>query len=936
MKHLLLLLLSIFFASYLFCQKQGSVKGVAFDSTLGKPVPDATISLLTQNDSSLVSFGMTDNAGRFQLDRVPQGQYRLLLTHTSYHPVVRFLALNDSTRNIDLGSLSMHDKATTLQEVLLVSEAPPVTLIGDTVQYNAGSFKTQPNANVEQLLKKLPGVQVQKDGTVKAQGQTVKRVLVDGKEFFGNDPKMATKNLPADAVDKVQVYDKMTEQAQLTGFDDGNSEKTINLKLKKDKKKGLFGKISTGGGTDSRFENRGNVNSFKGARQLSAIAMANNTNAEGFSFMDMMNFTGELGRMMKGGSGNININVSGDDPSAALGANNQGIRTIWGGGLNYNNIIGNKTEFSGNYFYNKFNPQKQSDIQRRYLLPDSSYLYRQRLLADNKNIGHRFNFSIDYQIDSFHSLRIAPSLGFQRSDNKSQSEYLQSGSDDQVSNTGWNNTSNLGEAWNFRNDILFRKKFKRRGRTLSLNVQSTYNDANGDSRLESVNRFIARNGSSAFTDSIDQVIHTEIGLAGYTARLVYTEPVFKRSLLELSMGTSFTRGTSEKITYEKTAGSGKYDQVNDSLSNDFRNDYGYINAGLRFRTQQKKYNYALGFGIQRAELEGKVISGVKDSLIGKSFTNLLPNARFQYNFTRFKNLSIQYRSFTNQPTASQLQPVPDISDPLNIKEGNPDLRQEFTHHVMINYMGVNPFKSRNLFAFFVVQRTDNKIVNADSVYGPGIKKTKPVNVNGVYNLNGEINLGLPLSLLKGSMQIGSNLGYDRGRQFINNVANLIHTFSAGPRLQFDMNPTEKIDASISGSLQFNKTKYSLQPAFNTNYFSQVYEAQVNWQLPKGFYASMDFIYTVNNQLADGFNTRVPLWGGSLSKSFLRFNRGELKLRVNDILNRNTGASRSSNQNYIEDSRYNTIRRFALLSFTYSLSKTGLNNATGKEVRIIRR
>ncbi|RYF98898.1 MAG: hypothetical protein EOO02_18015, partial [Chitinophagaceae bacterium] len=293
-------------------------------------------------------------------------------------------------------------------------------------------------------------------------------------------------------------------------------------------------------------------------------------------------------------------------------------------------------------------------------------------------------------------------------------------------------------------------------------------------------------------------------------------------------------------------------------------------------------------------------------------------------------------TLTNQPTASQLQPVPDISDPLNIKEGNPDLKQEFTHHVMVNYMGVNPFKNRNLFAFFVMQRTDNKIVNADSVFNTGIKQTKPVNVDGVYNLSGEINLGLPARFLKGSVQLGTNLGFDRGRQFINGISNMIHTFSAGPRLQIDASPTERVDVSLTGGLQYNKTNYSLQPVFNTSYFSQTYEAQVNWQLPKGFCASMDFVYTVNNQLADGFNTRVPLWGASVSKSFLRFNRGELKLRVNDILNRNIGASRSSNQNYIEDMRYNTIRRFALLSFTYSLGKTGLNNSNEKEVKMIRR
>jgi len=927
----------IFCAASVLAQKNGSVKGVAYDTLSHKAVADATITVLAKKDSSLLTFGMTDNAGRFTLDNIPAGEYRLLITHIAYHNSNRVFSVSDSNKNIDLGNVVMNDRTKVLEEVVVTNEAPPVTLIGDTVQYNAGSFKTQPNASVEQLLKKLPGVQVAKDGTVKAQGQTVNKVLVDGKEFFGNDPKMATKNLPADAVDKVQVYDKLSDQAQMTGFDDGNSEKTINLKLKKDKKKGAFGKIMGGGGTDERFEGRFNVNSFKGARQMSAIGMANNTNTEGFSFMDMMNFTGELGRMMKGGSGNININITADDPNAVMpGGNNSGIRTIWGGGLNYNNIIGSKIDFTSNYFYNRYNPKTASRVQRQYILPDSSYLYSQNSLSNNINNSHRLNLGFDYIIDSFYSLKISPSLGYQQTMNSSLSDYQQMGSDGRRSNSGYSNSTSNSTGYNFRNDILFRKKFRRRGRTFSLSLQTTMNSSEGDGSLESVNEFFTRGGTGNHIDSIDQRFTNKGDLAGYNARAVYTEPVFKRSLLEFSMGKSHTKSTADKITYDYNDGNGKYDQLNDSLTNDFENTYGYTTAGLRLRTQKKKYNYAIGFNWQRAELEGKITTAIKDSLISKSFTNILPTARFQYNFTRYKNLTVNYRAFTNQPTVSQLQPVPDNSNALNIKEGNPDLKQEFIHNIQINYMGVNPFKNKNLFAFFNLNRTDNKIVNADTLYSSGIKKTKPVNVDGVYNLSGDINLGLPARFLKGTFRIGSNLGYNHGRQFINSVANTINTFSAGPRIGIDMSPTEKIDISLTAGMNYNKTKYSLQPVFNNNYFSQLYEGEFNWQLPKGVYFSTDFAYTVNNQRAAGFNAQVPLWGASVSKQFLRFNRGELKLRVNDILNGNVGISRSTNQNYIEDSRVNTIRRFAILTFTYSLSKRGLSGGRGGDIKIISR
>src|SRR5438552_1799981 len=359
MRKIYFLILPTFFATTLFAQKNGSVKGVAFDTISKQPIVAATITILEKKDSSLVSFTITDNAEQFELKGIPNGEYRLLITHVGYHNSNTFFAITDENKNADLGNIIMNDINKVLKEVVITDEAPPVTLINDTIQYNAGSFKTQPNANVEQLLKKLPGVKVEKDGTIKAQGEKVNRVLVDGKEFFGNDPKMASKNLPADAVDKVQVYDKQSDQAQLTGFDDGNYEKTINLKLKKDKKKGMFGKVNAGGGTNERYEAKFNLNSFKGARQFSAIGMGNNTNAEGFSFMDILNFTGELARMQRGSNGgNININISNDDAAAmgAGGCRNSGINTVWGGGLNYNNIIGSKTDFQSNYFYNRYKP----------------------------------------------------------------------------------------------------------------------------------------------------------------------------------------------------------------------------------------------------------------------------------------------------------------------------------------------------------------------------------------------------------------------------------------------------------------------------------------------------------------------------------------------------------------------------------------------------
>ena len=945
MRHLFTFLFFFFVQLTLFAQKNGSVKGLAFDTISKQPVGAATITVLEKKDSSLVTFTMTGADGRFEITGLANGEYRLLITHVNYHNSNKYFTVSDSLKSQDLGNVVMNDKSKVLEEVVLANEAPPITLINDTIQYNAGSFKTAPNASVEQLLKKLPGVKVEKDGTVKAQGETVTKVLVDGKEFFGNDPKVATKNLPADAVDKVQVYDRQSDQAQLTGFEDGNYEKTINLKLKKDKKKGLFGKVSAGVGNKERFENKFNVNSFKGARQFSAIGMGNNTNAEGFSFMDILNFTGELARMQQGGGGNININLSSQDASA-MGINggnrNSGINTAWGGGFNYNNIIGKKLDLQSNYFYNRYNPNTESHIQRQYLLPDTSY-YNSNSYADNLNNTHRLNLNLLYQLDTYNTIRVIPSFSYQQTNNRSQTDYRTLSKLQSPVNDGYSNSNNNSEGYNLRNEIAWRRKFRRKGRTFSLSVQTTLNQTDGDGSLSSINSFYQSNGNLLRKDTLNQQSTMNGSLKGYTARAVYTEPLGKRTLMEFSLGKSDTRNLSEKLTYDYNKNNGKYDQKNALLSNDFENSYGFTNAGFRIRNQQKKYNLSLGISWQQSDLDGKIISGIKDSLISKRFQNLLPNARFQYNFTRFKNVSLTYNTNTNQPSMSQLQPVPDVSNPLNIREGNPDLKQEFNHNVQANLALISPFSSKNLFLFLRVQAAQNKIVNYDSLdQQTGVRKTKPVNVNGVYNLNANFSYSRPVKFLKGNIELSSNVGYNRGKQLINTLSNpkaenAIAVLSVGPELRLDMNPTDKFNLVLGTAVNHNNTKYSQQPGLSNNYLSQEYSASVDWELPKGFFFSTDFTYMVNSQRAAGFNLKVPLWNASISKQMLRFNRGELKFSARDLLNRNVGISRNTSNNFIEDSRVLTLRQFFLLSFTYSLSKTGLNNAgAGGGVRVIAR
>jgi hypothetical protein len=395
-------------------------------------------------------------------------------------------------------------------------------------------------------------------------------------------------------------------------------------------------------------------------------------------------------------------------------------------------------------------------------------------------------------------------------------------------------------------------------------------------------------------------------------------------LLEFSLSKNESHSVSDKLTYDYNNNSGKHDLINPLLTNNYENIYGTTTAGIRLRTQKKKYSYAAGISWQNAELKGTIRTGIKDSVISKSFYNLLPNARVQYNFTKFKTLQADYRASTNQPSVSQLQPVPDISNPLNIREGNPDLKQEFNHRINVHYNGVNPFRGKSLFLFSSYSFTNNRIVNFDVIDSFGRKRTKPVNVDGVYNLNNDISIGWPLRFIKASMNFNAAVGYSKNIQFINTAKNTIRNISMGPTIEISKSFKDKFDLTLSGGVTYTKAKYSLQSSLNNDYLTQDYGADIGWQLPKNFYLSTDFRYTISSQRSAGFNAKVPLWNASVSKLFMKFNRGEIKLSVYDLLNENQAIVRNTNSNYIEDQNNRVLRRFFLLGFTYSLNKMSAN------------
>lgn len=909
-----------------------TILGEVVDSIAKKGLAYTTVSIVQEKDSTLVSFARADSLGKFKLSGLPKGNYLLSFSYVGYLPVWKPIQIK-GTEQVNLGRIILTDLVNA-GDVTVTARRPPVIINNDTVEFNTENFKTQPNAVVEDLLKKLPGVTVDRDGTVKVNGQRVNRFMVNGKEFFTGDPKIATKNLDADAVDKVQVYDRKSDQAAFTGIEDGQTEKAINLKLKKDRNNSTFGRVTVGGGNKDRYEGQTNINRFSGDKQISLIGMGNNTNKQGFSLGDVMNFTGELARGMRNGGG-VTIRTGNSDesggglPISGMGPNQQGIAQTFAGGLNYNNNWNKRTELNVNGIVSDVNLQTNRAINRRNLLPGNNFDYT----ANSSNINHnkqkKISAIVDQKIDSLSSLRFTPQLTVQDNITNATSSY-QSVNDQQVKlNDGSTNLTTRSNAVNFNGNLLFRKKFKKRGRTISSNATLAYNDSKQDGNLTTINRFY--NAGIPLPDSITKQINQRDAITNNIGgNIIYTEGIGLKSLLEFSTYYNISTGESKRNTFDFNNGNGKYDQINTQLSNHFRSVYTYGGGGLNFRSNFKKFSLTTGANLQVASLES--VNKTNAYTIRQSFTDILPMVSIQFKLKPSVSLGLNYNTSTNQPSTQQLQPVADISDPLNTYTGNPNLKRSYTQSLAINFSSFNMYTQRNLFSFLSYSRTNNAFVNADQILPNGSRITMPVNANGNSFLVGNINAGFPIKKLKSRVDIGLSGSSFRNISFINDQRNVIDNISLTPNIGYQFSLDTTLEIHLTARVNINQAKYSLQPQLNNRFFQQVYGLDITNFLPKGFVLNNTLDYTINTGRADGFNTSVPFWNISLAKSFLKHKKGELKFTVLDVLNQNIGVNRTANQNFIQDTRYNVLQRYFLLSFSYRLNKSAGGNGPNIVIR----
>jgi hypothetical protein len=920
---ILTILLSISYASK---AQNITIEGTVMDSTIKKPLNYATISLANAKDSSLISFTRANDAGFFQIKNVPAGKYLISISYVGYQ--FTWLAVKAGTTQVlSLGNIYLQNTAT-MSAVTVTARRPPVVINGDSIEFNSENFKTQPNAVVEDMLKKMPGIEVDKSGGITVNGKSVSKVYVNGKEFFTGDPKMATRNLAADAVDKIQIYDKKSDQAMFTGIDDGNEETAINIKTKKDRKQSTFGKVGSGFGTPGRFDGQGNVNRINNDEQYSVIATANNVNKQNFSMGDIANFSaGGGGR----GGGGITINFSGGD--GGTDANSRGIAETYSLGGNYSNLLNDKKmDFNANANGSDVSRYNTSNSFTQNLIPGNNFNRTSNSVSDSRNQQQRFNATIDNKVSETFSYKFTPSVSVQHNTSNSESSTSTFLPDGTPTNGTLTKASSVSDATNIANTLLLRKRFAKKGRTISSTITQGYNEslANGSQFTDQ----LFYNFGVLTKDSIlDQQNKRKNLSQSYSANIVYTEPISKKSLLEFNVYLNKNNSSTSRKVFDRNLGNNQYDLLNNRLTNEFSSEYTYAGGGMNYRLNQKKYNFSTGFSLQDAMLNG--INTSVNTKIKQEFKDVLPSATFQYNFSQTQNFNFNYRTSTNQPSLTQLQPVLDQSNINNQVIGNPNLKRTYNHNINLRFFSTKILAQRNFFALLNAQVANNSIVNYDSILPTRQTLSKPVNVNGVYRINGSVNYGFGVKKLYSRFNFGLNGGYNNNVNYVNGTLNTTIIKSIGPSFNYTYSLDEIMDLNISARHNYNITKNQVNTALNTNYVSRIYTADLTNYLPWGFVLNQSMNYTINEGRAPGFNTAVPIWNASLSKFFLKNKRAELKLSAFDLLNKNIGISRNVTQNQIVDQSYNVINQYFLIGFTYSLQKSGLGSGGGPRVMTMR-
>ena len=901
----LLMLLMILFSPMAFAQQSGvNVTGSVVEQGSDTPIEQATVRLLNVKDSAMVRGVVSARNGSFTLKNVKKGSYLLHITFIGYDPLYQPLQITGKKNPVNVGKLELSDGAIELGEAVVIGKAPEVTVRNDTVEYNADSYKVTEGSVLEDLLKKMPGVEVDSEGKITGNGKEVKKVMVDGKEFFSDDPKVASKNLPAKMIDKLQVLDKKSDMAQMTGFDDGEEETVINLTVKPGMKQGWFGNAYGGYGSKDRYEGNAMVNRFVNNDQITFMGGANNTNNMGFSDLASTMFSG-----MGGGGGR----------RGGFGAGS-GITSSGNAGLNFSKEFKpDKLTLGGNTRYSHSDNDARSKSDRQNILPgDSSSYDNSEAMSRTKSDNFGVDFRLEWKPDTMTQLIFRPSFSFSHSMNDNFSDATTLDNERDTVNT--NKSSNYSESngYNLNASIDFSRKLNNKGRVFS----ATLSGGNSDSYSDGMNRsdIVYFNQTDALKNSIiDQRSRYDNKGFNYRAYVSWVEPIGHNNFIQATYSISQRKQEALKNVYNQDA-DGIYNVLDSAYSQSYRNNFISQRASLSFKSQRAKFNYTIGLNLDPSYSSSENFVGDTTlSKITRKVVNLSPMAQFNYMFDKRTNLRIMYNGRTSQPSMTQLQPVADISDPTNITIGNPDLNPRYTNNVFIRFQQFTPEKQRA----FMIMANGSYIINDIVSYTSynqetGVKTTTYKNVNGNYSGNVRMMLNTPLKNKKFSINSMTMASFANSNGYINEEKNTNRNLILSERGGIDFR-SSYLDLGVNGNIRYNATSNSLQKENNQNTFNYGAGGYTTIYLPLNFKIESDVNWSTNSGYGDGFKQNEVLWNASASKSFLKNNQGTLRFKIYDILQQRSNISRSITASYIQDSEYNTLGSYFMVHFIYRFS-----------------
>ncbi|MCW3102397.1 MAG: hypothetical protein JWO09_837 [Bacteroidetes bacterium] len=884
--------------------QQMSISGTVQDTVAKMPVQNALATAVRIKDSILIAFSRTDANGRFELKNLPIDTLQVTVSSPKFGDQTYYVFGSNANREFDFGKIILPPKSQQLNEVVIYAFKDPVYYKGDTLVYTADSFKVKPNATVEDLLRKLPGIKVDAQGKITSQGKEVSQVLVDGDEFFGADPTVATKNLAANGVESVQVYEKKNENATEGGEE---TIQVMDLKMKEDSKKGYFGKVSGASDFQKFYEGELLANRFKGSQKVSVFALASNTPRSGFGWGDMYKY----------GLDN-EMNYSSDEDGTTYWYNNgndspEGIPQTLKAGIYYNDKIAKKTKLGFNYTYNDNQLKASGATKSQYFLQDTSYVTDN--VNDNlqKTASHSLNFILTQTLDSLTDLVIEPKFKLNSNDTKNyQLTKFLTTSDTLTHQTDITNT-NKAQGYNINATARLTRHFKKRDRLLRLNYNYTTSDDHSEGLLKSYNTFY---NSTLPNDSIDQKKTNASNSQTHNATLIYTEPLTKKMKLEFEYNYNNNIGIQDKKAQNFIGG--EYSAYDSTLTNNFRNTKVTNRFGAKFIYEVKKWNFNVGAKVRNVSIVNSNLITQRD--VKQSVNNVLPYLGYMYRFSDNTRFNLRYTTNSSQPSINQLQPIPDNSNPNRVVIGNPGLLPTYSHNFNVSFNSYKPISGKYIWCNATFMITDNAFANSIAYDSLGRTISQTVNVDGNYNGNVYIGSGLPFfsKMLQLSPSLSGN--YNSYSSFINGQKNVTQTINTNLGMSVDIQ-LDTLQFSFAYSYDYNIPKSTLSTAGNKPYSEQELRGDLTLRLPFKMLLETGAQYTITSQRAAGYNLNYVLWNASLSKSFLKNENLILTVSGHDILNQNISTKRTVQDNVITDNKTNIISRYFLLKLTYKFNST---------------